>query len=106
MPLFAAFFGSLFSALGVFLAKLFAAKLAIRLAAVAALTAIGVGLMNVFNTQIAPLVVALFSTQYGQLLGLVFPPIAGTCIAVISTLWLACATYRLQARAIKLTASM
>lgn len=106
MPIFAALFSSLFSALGIFLAKLFAAKLAIRVAGVVALTAIGGTLMAAFNSHIAPLVATAFSTQYGQVIGLAFPPIAGTCIATIMALWIACVTYKMQARAISLTAGM
>lgn len=106
MPLFAAFFGALFSSLGIFLAKMFAAKLAIRVLGVAALTALASGLMVTFNNAIAPLVQQLFQTQYGQFLGLAFPPIAGTVISVYLSVLLAIATYRLQARAVSLTAGM
>lgn len=106
MPIFAAFFGALFSALGVFLAKMFAAKLAIRVLGVAALTALGAGLLTTFNNAIVPLVAALFQTSYGQFLGLAFPPISGTVITVYLSAMLAVATYRLQARAVTLTAGM
>lgn len=106
MPLFAAFFGALFSSLGVFLAKMFAAKLAIRVLGVGALTALAAGLVTTFNNAIAPLMAQLFSTQYGQFLGLAFPPIAGTCLSVYFSVMLAVATYRMQARAVSLTAGM
>lgn len=106
MPIFAAFFGALFSALGVFLAKMFAAKLAIRVLGVTALTALGAGLLATFNNAISPLVQQLFMTSYGQFLGLAFPPIAGTVITVYLSAMLAIATYRLQARAVSLTAGM
>lgn len=106
MPLLGALFTSLFSALGLFLAKMFAAKLAIRIIAVTALTALSTGLVAAFNTQMVPLVQAAFSTQYGQFIGLAFPPIAGTCLTTITTLWVACTTYRMQARAIALTANV
>lgn len=106
MPIFAAFFGALFSALGVFLAKMFAARLALRLIGVAALTAMSGALMVTFNNMIAPLVQAAFSTTYGQFLGLAFPPIAGTVLTLYFSAWLAVQTYRMQARAVALTASM
>jgi phosphotransferase system glucose/maltose/N-acetylglucosamine-specific IIC component len=106
MPIFAAFFGALFSSLAVFLAKMFAAKLAIRVLGVAALTALAAGLMTTFNNAISPLVQQLFQTQYGQFLGLAFPPIAGTVISVYLSVLLAIGTYRLQARAVTLTAGM
>lgn len=106
MPALSALIASFFGALSVFLAKMFAAKLAIRLLGVVAITAIGAGFMHTFNNFIAPLVGSLFSTQYGQFLGLAFPPISGTVITGIMTLWVACNTYLLQVRAVKLTASL
>lgn len=106
MPLFAAFFGALFSSLGVFLAKIFAARLAIRVLGVGALTALSAGLVTTFNGFIAPMVANLFSTQYGQFLGLAFPPVSGTVITVYFTAVLAVATYRMQTRAVMLTSGM
>lgn len=106
MPAFAALVSSFFGALTVFLAKMFAAKLAIRLLGIGAITAIGISFMATFNNFIAPLVMQLFSTQYGQFLGLAFPPISGTVITGITTLWIACNTYLLQVRAVRLTASI
>lgn len=106
MPLFAAFLGSLFSALGLFLAKIFAAKLALRLIGVTAITGLSAGLMFMFNTMIAPLVQAAFTTSYGQFLGLAFPPIAGTVLATYFAAWLAVQTYRLKVRAVALTTNI
>ncbi|MCW5669979.1 MAG: DUF5455 family protein [Hydrogenophaga sp.] len=106
MPLFAAFFGALFSSLGVFLAKLFAAKLAIRIAGVAVLVALASGLVTAFNGWIVPLLSLLFNTQYGQFLGLAFPPVAGTVMTTYMTAVLAVATYKLQAHAVTVTANL
>lgn len=106
MPLLGALLSTLFTALGGFMVKVFLARLAIRIAAVAAIVAAGSALMLTFNSYVAPIIGALFSTQYGQFLGLAFPPIAGTCIAAFMGVWLACATYRLQVRAINATAGM
>lgn len=106
MPIFAALFTSFVSALSLHLAKLMATKIAMRLLAVGAITALGTGLMLLFNSTVAPLASAMFSTQYGQLLGLVFPPIAGTCVAAFVVLWVACTTYKLQVQAIKITANI
>ena len=106
MPLLAGLISTLFSALGAFLVKLFVAKLAIRIAAVAAIVAAGTALMTAFNGFVSPLVAAMFSSQYGQFLDLAFPPISGTCIAAFTGCWLACATYRLQVRAVNVTAGM
>lgn len=106
MPLFGALFSALFSALGIFLAKMFAAKLAIRLLGVAALTALGSALLMTFNGWIAPLVAMAFSTQYGQFIGLAFPPVSGTVLTLYFTAWIAVNTYKMQARAVALTASL
>lgn len=106
MPVFAALMQTLFGALATFLAKMFAARIAIRLAGVAAIGALGTGLMAAFNAAVVPLADQLFSTQYGQLLGLAFPPVAGTCLATMAGLWMAVTTYKLQVHAIKLTAGL
>lgn len=106
MPLFAAFFGALFSSLGVFLAKMFAAKLAIRIAGVAALVALASAMVGTFNGYIAPLLSMMFNTQYGQFLGLAFPPVSGTVITTYMSAVLAVGTYKLQTRAVSLTAGM
>lgn len=106
MPAFAALIPALFGALATFLAKLFAVRLAIRVAAVATLIGCSAILMTTFNGVVAPLVAAAFSTSYGQVLGLAFPPIAGTCLAGIGLVWSACLLYGLQKRAILTTAGM
>jgi hypothetical protein len=106
MPVFAAFFGALFSALGGFLVKLFLAKVAMRVVAVGALSALTTALLVTFNGWIAPLVAQLFSTQYGQLLGLAFPPIAGSVVSLLLIAFLAVTTYKTQYRAIRLTGSV
>lgn len=106
MPILGTLLASFFTGVSTFLAKLFAARVAIRLAAVATIATLGTALVVAFNGVVAPLVSALFSTQYGQLLGLVFPPVAGTCLAAVVGLFLACAIYRLQVQAVKITANI
>ena len=56
--------------------------------------------MVLFNAMVSPLVASMFSTQYGQFLGLAFPPVAGTCLATITATWVGCSTYKLRERAI------
>lgn len=106
MPLFAAFFGALFSALGAFLVKIFVAKIAIRVVAVTAILGLYSGLLVVFNALIAPLIAQVFANEYGQFLGLLFPPVAGTILAMLLGFYLTVKTYQLQARAIALTAGV
>lgn len=106
MPLLGNLIAGLFTALSAFLLKLFAARVAIRLAAVAAIAALGSAVIVSFNVFVAPLVAALFNSAYGQLLGLIFPPIAGTVCAGLLALWSACLVYKLQVSAIKTTANI
>lgn len=106
MPLFAQFFGALFGALGGFLLKLFAAKIAMRVAGVGLLMALGAGMLTAFNTAIAPLIAQVFSHPFGQFLGLLFPPIAGSILTMLLTAWVSIKTYEVQRRAVELTASL
>lgn len=106
MPVFAAMVGTLFTALGGFLLKMFVAKVAIRVAAVAAITFFGAALLATFNYQVAPLMAQAFNTQYGQVLGLAFPPIAGTCIAALLAIYAACSLYKLQVKMTLATAGV
>ena len=106
MPIFAALFGAFSTAFGLLIAKVVAVKVAARAMGVAAFVLLSLALVATFNTAISPLVGALFSTQYGQFLGLLFPPIAGTVTATLMSFWLVVMAYRLQTRAIALTANV
>lgn len=106
MPIFAQFFAALFGALGGFLLKLFLAKIAVRFAAVAAITGLAAGLLATFNAYVAPLVATVFNNPYGQFLGLIFPPVSGSIITMLLTFFLAVKTYRLQTKAIAVTAGI
>lgn len=106
MPLLAGLLASLFGGVASFLAQMWAKKLVVAGLAVAAFaTALGV-LMVAFNGWVSPLVAAMFSTQYGQFIGLAFPPISGTCMTSIASCWGACALYKLKMQSIKMTASV
>lgn len=105
MPLLGALLASLAGGLATFLAQIWAKKLVVAGLAVAAFAVALVALMAVFNTLVAPLVQAMFSTQYGQFIGLAFPPISGTCMTSIASAWGACALYKLKMQSIKMTAS-
>lgn len=105
MPLLAGLIASLAGGIASFLAQVWAKKIVVAGLAVAAFAvALGV-LMAVFNGLVSPLIQAMFSTQYGQFLGLAFPPISGTCMTSIATCWGACALYKLKMQSIKMTAS-
>lgn len=105
MPALGALFVALASGIATFLVQFLTRKLAIATAAVAALAVVTGALLLGFNTLVAPLVAQLFSTNYGQVIGLAFPPVAGTCVAAISIAWSACTLYKWQVGAIKLATS-
>lgn len=105
MPILGALIGNLFAGIAAFFVRVVVSKLAMRMIGVAALSALGVALIVAFNSWIAPLVSQLFSTSYGQVLGLAFPPVAGTVLSVYFLAWTSVLTYKLQARAVALTAA-
>lgn len=104
MPVLGGLLVSLFTGFGGLLSAVFGAQIAIRLAAVASLLTFGGVLLTVFNVAVAPIAAQVFSTTFGQLIGLAFPPIAGSCIAAIAACWSACALYGVQRRALGLVA--
>lgn len=105
MPLFAAFFSTVIGAFASFFAAMASKKITVLLLATSAITVCSVALMVAFNVAVSPLVAAMFSTQFGQFLGLAFPPISGTCMASIGLMWAACAGYKMKVASIKMTAS-
>lgn len=70
------------------------ARYALALSAVVGLATLYVAAVAAFSAFISPLLGSLFSTQYGQFLGLAFPPVAGTVVAGLSGLWLGLMGYR------------
>lgn len=68
-----------------FLAGIFGAKIATRILAAGTLATIYLSCVILFTTMIGPWFLALFSTAYGALLGLLFPPIAGTVLGTLMT---------------------
>jgi len=105
MPLLAALMSTLFGGMAAFLAQMWAKKVVVAGLAVAGFALALAALLAIFNQLVAPLVQAMFSTQYGQFIGLAFPPISGTCMTSIATCWGACALYKLKLQSIKMTAS-
>lgn len=102
MPLLGALIISLASGIATFFVQFLTRKLAIAAAAVAAFGLVTTALLAGFNALVAPLVGQLFMTSYGQVIGLAFPPVAGSCMAVIGICWGACTLYKWQVGAIKL----
>ena len=87
MPLFAALLSSIGTSIFTLIASLVGAKLAVRLLAVATLATAYVSGVVLFSTTIAPWISSVFTSQYGQLLGLLFPPVSGTVLAALSAYW-------------------
>lgn len=105
MPLFAAFLSSLLGGLAGFFAEIVTRKGITIAFAVTGIAVASAMLLTAFNLAVSPLVQAMFSTQYGQFIGLAFPPMAGNCLALIGAMWAGCAAYKLKVNAIKMTAS-
>lgn len=78
--------GILTSIFGIF-GALVGAQYAVRLAGVASVAALYVASVALFSATIGPWIGSLFNTQYGQLLGLLFPPAAGTVLAALALYW-------------------
>jgi len=104
MPILGGLLVSLFTGLGGLFSAIFGAQIAVKVAAVSAFLAFGVALVAAFNTLVAPIAAQVFSTTFGQLLGLAFPPIAGTCLAAVAAVWSACTLYGVQRRALSMVA--
>lgn len=87
MPLFASLFSGIASSIFGLIAALVGAKIAARLTAVGALAVIYISCVVYFTTIIAPWLAGIFESQYGQLLGLLFPPISGSVLASLAGYW-------------------
>ena len=94
MPLLATFLGSILSSIFGLVAAITGAKVAVRLLAVASVAALYVASVLAFSNIIAPWLAVVFSSQYGQLLGLLFPPVAGTVLAALASYWGTVAAFR------------
>jgi len=102
MPLLGALLTTLFGGIATWFVSILGRKLAVAAAGIGALATITGALMLAMRSVVNPLLASMFSTQYGQFLGLAFPPVAGTCIAAIATTWAACALYKWQRAAVNI----
>jgi len=87
VPIFAALVNAIGVKFFALLLAMFGAKYAVRLAALTALAALYAAGLVAFSALISPWIGAVFNTQYGQLLGLLFPPVAGTVLAALAAFW-------------------
>lgn len=96
----AAFVELVLGKIALFMAFMFAKKVGLAVLGVGALVTISTALYSVLAGVVIPLATALFATSYGSIFGLAFPPIAGTCILGIMSVWSACGLYSYQRAAI------
>jgi len=106
MPLLAQLLVTLSGAFSTFLGAILAARVAVRLAAIAAAATFAGLLLLLFNTTVAPLAAQMFETPYGSFIGLAFPPIAGTCLATFVGVWVGCTAYALKVKAVRMSSSI
>lgn len=94
MPLIGQLLAFIASKFALLLVAIRASEYAFRFAVLAALAGLYVASVTLFNTVVAGWWSAIVSTSYGQLLGLLFPPVAGTVLGGLATLWTSVITYR------------
>lgn len=81
MPLLGALLSAIGSSIFGIIASIVGAKIAVRLIAAATLAGIYISCVLYFSALVGPWLAGFFSTGFGALLGLLFPPISGTVIA-------------------------
>jgi len=82
-----------------FVARFLGLRAAYRITAITALAGIYLSCIAVFTVMIVPWFAAIVSTGYGALLGLLFPPIAGTVVGALMV-------YRMCVVGVKYTSSL
>jgi hypothetical protein len=104
MPLFAGLFVKMLSAVYGLMAAMFGAAWAVRITAAVALAGLYVACAITFSIMIVPWFSGLIATKFGILLGLLFPPAAGTVLASLGTFWACILAKRYSVKLIKMTA--
>jgi len=104
MPLFAALFASVLGGLSSLLLAIKGAEWGLRVTIVVAAGAAYLAIVVAFSAVVAPWFAAITSSGYGLLLGLLFPPAAGTVLAVLAGFWTLIIGKRLSVRLLKMTA--
>jgi hypothetical protein len=105
MPLLAALLKAILGGMFSFIVAAIGANLARKVAGIAALATLYFGGLVAFSAVVAPLFGAVFNTQYGQVIGLLFPPVAGTVMVSLAVFWAALMTKRYLVSITKLAAS-
>jgi len=94
MPKLALLFESIFARFFTFLMVRYGAELATKMTVILSLAGMYVSSITAFNAFISPLFQQLFQTDFGMVIGLAFPPIAGYVITGLLTLWAGAIVYR------------
>lgn len=105
MPLFATLFSGSIGALFSFFTAFMGEKYASRLVAITAIATGYVATVAAFSSFVVPLFSAITATSYGFILGLLFPPIAGTVVAGLMALRVGVLTWRYTTSLLKLAVS-
>lgn len=87
MPVLSALIKALFGNASALFLAISSARLSVQMLGVSILAAAYVSCLVFFTTVIDPLLGLLFQSLYGQLIGLLFPPVSGTIFAGFSGLW-------------------
>jgi hypothetical protein len=104
MPLLAAL---LYKVLGWIYAgslAIFGAQWATRITAATTIAGLYIACALTFSVMIIPWLAGWLATGFGMLLGLLFPPVAGTVIAALGTFWACILAKRHSVRLIKMVA--
>lgn len=88
-----------------FIAGYLGVKHATRITAISILAVGYISCVGVFTAMIGPWMLAVFTTSYGALLGLLFPPIAGTVIASLFSYKMCVVALRYTSRLLKMAIS-
>lgn len=94
MTIFATLISWIAAKFGALIVAIHASRLAARVAVLTAIAGSYAALVIGFNAFVDPLWSALVGHEYGQLLGLLFPPVSGTVLAGLVTLWSGVLAYR------------
>lgn len=103
MPIFANLFIAVLAKFYAFSVFILGAKWGLRLTAAMTIAGLYVACALTFTVMIGPWLAGMVSTAYGALLGLLFPPVAGTVIASLGTWWACILAKKHTVRLLKMT---
>ena len=87
MPLLAQLFATIFAQAGAIITAILTVLIGLKLLKITALATLYIATVIAFTAFVHPLMQSIFSSPYGQLLGLVFPPISGTVLTGLGLLY-------------------